>query len=217
MMTTRTARAGVATALTVAGLTAAGLLSPAAPAFAAAAGEVTATVSNLSAANAQMAKYTLVKCPSTTPYITSATASAKTGEAEDQSYTHFSEFWQSVPDGSAQMAKVNFFNSQTFQEEAKYGPVVVTVTLTLTCSNMKPAGLPRPEFKQSVYVRGLSYGNLQVSCPSNYPTALEARENHPGWFLSYGATTAGRVGAASWYNPDEYVFGTADVTVACGP
>ncbi|MET7463105.1 hypothetical protein [Nonomuraea sp. NPDC005501] len=211
------ARMGVAAVLTAAGLL--GLSAPAhaANGLAADTGEVTGTVSNLSSARAQGKGYVLAKCPSTMPYIKGTSATTKTGNQEDLSYGHYDEFWQSVPDGSAQAAKVNFHNSQTYAEESKFGPVVVTVTLTLTCSNVKPAGLPRPQFKQSVHVNGHSYGNLQITCPANYPTALEAVENHSYWFTSYGTTVSGGMGAATWYNTDELVFGTADLTVACGP
>ncbi|RCG25880.1 hypothetical protein DQ384_30660 [Sphaerisporangium album] len=187
--------------------TAAGVIGLGGPAYA----ETIVKVTNSSSVGAQGSHYTTVKCPSTSPYVVSASASSKFADAADSKSLRYNSI-DTLPDG--QTVKVDYQNLRTYQEDAKKR-VVVTVDVTVTCSNVDHGRPATYDFAMKSFVP--LGGDIWVTspCPAN-KWAQNYRETHSDWVTVTDEFRGLTSASVRYHNPDYQVPGVGEVTVVCG-
>ncbi|MCK2216815.1 hypothetical protein MF672_023910 [Actinomadura sp. ATCC 31491] len=155
--------------------------------------------------------YAMQKCPSTLPYLVGYGASTKIDSDADELHTHIVKF--SVNEAN-RTATVFFTNSQPKTEQH---PVDVSVTIHITCSNVKPAQPPSPYVAKDVTVPILGAFETFVLCPGDHPRLVETQEGHdPALTRTKLRSFPGDVGGgATWENNDAFAPHPAWVRVYC--
>ncbi|MBP2706905.1 hypothetical protein JOL79_24155 [Microbispora sp. RL4-1S] len=178
-------------------------------------GEVTVVLSNGRTLWPQGVGYVLQKCPSTQPYVVRAGVSSTAAVASDQKFQRYDHIYTS-DDGRS--VRVDFRNTQTYQEAAAMKrDVTVSVTLTVTCSNVdhgKPTGY---DFSVASMVPPGGSENVTAQCPAdNYSLVLNSAERHSDGLTVTGHHEGLHGDTYSYRNDDPLIMGSATVTVTCG-
>jgi len=156
--------------------------------------QVTATVSQI--------------CPSTTPYLKSASVWQNSKSHEAVYLTRYDKFTVSADNRSA---GITVTNTQTYAEAAAH-PVDVSVKITITCSNIDPHQTVQPTLTTRLIVpTGGEFSYM--TCPPGF-SAVSASETHADWVRSRGVEKGGRSAWVLWDN-DTFVMGWAELTVFC--